>query len=99
MKIGIFDPYLDALGGGEKYMLSIAYCLSKMHDVFVFWDLDKAENIKKSAERRFNLDFSNIKFTQNIFSPNMSIFEKLKKINSYDYIIYLSDGSIPLTLS
>ena len=23
MKIGIFDPYLDDLGGGEKYMIKI----------------------------------------------------------------------------
>ena len=38
MRIGVFDPYLDDLGGGEKYMMSVASCLSKKHDVTVFWD-------------------------------------------------------------
>ena len=36
MKIGIFDPYLDDLGGGEKYMMKIAQCLGKNHDVSIF---------------------------------------------------------------
>ena len=41
MRIGIYDPYLDTLSGGEKYMLSAASCLAKEHKVFIFWDKDK----------------------------------------------------------
>ena len=36
MRIGIFDPYLDTLSGGEKYMLSIASCLVQEYEVFIF---------------------------------------------------------------
>ena len=52
MKIGIFDPYLGTLSGGEKYMLSIASCLSKEHEVYVFWDQEKEEEIKREAKRK-----------------------------------------------
>ena len=38
MKIGVYDPYLDDVGGGEKYMLTTAECLSNDHDVTIFWD-------------------------------------------------------------
>ncbi len=58
MKIGIYDPYLDDLGGGEKYMMTIASCLSKDHDVSIFWDSKK--DLEELVER-FSLDISNLK--------------------------------------
>ena len=66
MNIGIYDPYLDDLGGGEKYMITLAECLSQNNSVTVFWD--KPEDLKKVAER-FSLDVSRIKVKDNIFSP------------------------------
>ena len=95
MKIGIFDPYLDTVGGGEKYMLTIAQCLSKTHDVSIFWDLDN-ENIKKLVLKRFALDLSSIQFRKNIFSSHVPLAERVSIARKYDTIIYLSDGSLPL---
>ncbi len=92
MKIGIYDMYLDAMGGGEKYMLTIASYLSEIHSVDLFWD-DKT--ILKRAEKRFPLNYSNISVVKNLFMSPSSFFEKKKKMESYDLIIYLSDGSIP----
>lgn len=92
MKIGIYDMYLDVLGGGEKYMLSIASYLSEKHEVEIFWDYEDAVD---SAKKRFSLDLSNITLVKNIFSSPLSFFEKKKIMQSYDLIIYLSDGSIP----
>lgn len=92
MKIGIYDMYLDALGGGEKYMLSIASHLSKEHAVDIFWD---DETILKRAATRFSLDYSKITVVKNIFISPLSFFQKKKRMQSYDLIIYLSDGSIP----
>ncbi len=97
MKIGIFDPYLNTLGGGEKYMLSLALCLSKKNDVEIFWNTDKEQEIKSIAQKRFGFDLRDINFVKNIFSPNVSLLERCKKAQGYDVIIYLSDGSIPLT--
>lgn len=98
MKIGIFDPYLDTLGGGEKYILDIASCLSKENSVFLFWN---DSNILDKAKERFGVDCSAIKLKQNIFSPNASPFplKKLLESAKYDLIIYVSDGSLPFLLS
>lgn len=96
MKIGIYDPYLDTLGGGEKYTLTAAMCLSRKHDVYLFWD---NKEIVKRAKYLFPIDFSKIKFARNIFSPKIPIVEKLLKTRKYDVVIYVSDGSIPLSMA
>lgn len=96
MRIGIYDPYLDTLGGGEKYMLTAASVLSRKHEVFLFWD---GKDEVKKATQRFGIDLSQIRVVRNIFSSEVSLLEKLKDSISYDYILYLSDGSIPLVLS
>lgn len=96
MKIGIFDPYLDDLGGGEKYMMSIASYLSHQHHVSVFWD-----NVKdfEALKERFGLDLSRVHLTENIFAPDYSFIKRLLTTRTFDIIIFLSDGSIPLSLS
>lgn len=96
MRIGIYDPYLDDLGGGEKYMMTIAECLSKQHRVDVFWDKkEDVENITK----RFPLDLSQVHLVPNIFSSQFSTFQRLLGTRVYDAIIFLSDGSFPLVAS
>lgn len=96
MKIGIYDPYLDDLGGGEKYMITFAACLSKMHQVTIFWD--KKEDIKR-LEQRFLIDLSSINIEKNIFLPKIGFFQRLATTKKFDVIIILTDGSIPLVLS
>lgn len=96
MRIGIYDPYLDDLGGGEKYMMTIAQILSKKNDVHIFWD--NPEDLKPLKER-FNIDLSKVKLTKNIFSDKVSFMDRLLKSRRYDEILVLSDGSIPLLLS
>ena len=96
MKIGIYDPYLDDLGGGEKYMMRIAQCLAGDHDISVFWDRKKdLEELKE----RFQLNLSNIALTHNIFTKNTGLFKRLWESKKFDVIILLSDGSIPFLLS
>lgn len=95
-KIGIYDPYLDDCGGGEKYMLTIAEVLSKQHEVSVFWD--NKEDLDLVASR-FSLDLSKVKLASNIFSSKVSFLNRFFKSKKYDAIILLSDGSIPLVHS
>lgn len=92
MRIGIYDPYLDDLGGGEKYMMTIAQCLSADNEVSVFWD--NAEDFSKLSER-FGLDFTHVKRVDNIFRSSHSLIERFTATQKYDVIIMLSDGSIP----
>ena len=96
MRIGLFDPYLDDLGGGEKYMVSIAEYLSKNHSVSIFWNDPK--DLQKLVDR-FSLDVSKIQLTENIFSPQVSFWKRLTESRKYDAIIILSDGSLPVLLS
>ncbi|HSX09864.1 MAG TPA: glycosyltransferase family 4 protein [Candidatus Saccharimonadales bacterium] len=92
MKIGVFDPYLDDLGGGEKYMMKLATCLAKDNDVSIFWDNKKdIEAIKK----RFGLSLENISIHKNIFSAHVGFVERIQSATKFDKIIFLSDGSIP----
>ena len=92
MKIGIFDPYLDDLGGGEKYMMMLASCLSSRHEVSILWDnLNDIESFKK----RFNVSLNNVNVAKNIFSPKVGFFERLKAVRKYDAVIVLCDGSVP----
>jgi len=93
MKIGIFDPYLDSLSGGEKYMLTAASCLSKKHSVYLFWDDKK---VIKKAKNKFDIDLSRVKVVNNIFTPKISSGKRFLQSKKYDGILFLSDGSIPL---
>lgn len=96
MRIGIFDPYLDDLGGGEKYMMTIAECLSKKYDVYVMWDNSDDLNAIKN---RFSLNLENVTLTKNIFSSRTSMSSRMLESKKYDVLIVLSDGSIPVVLS
>lgn len=92
VKIGLYDPYLDTLGGGEKYIFDIALCLADEHDVVIFWD---NEATLEKAETRFRYDLSILHLTENIFSGRFSTLQRALKTRGYDIILFLSDGSIP----
>lgn len=96
MRIGIFDPYLNDQGGGEKYMITLAQCLSKDNVVTVFWN--NAEDLENVA-KRFSLDISKIRLQNNIFSQDYPLLKRLLESARYDRIIILSDGSIPFVFS
>ncbi len=95
MKIGIYSPYLDTLGGGERYMISLASHWSKSHEVSVYWD---SKNIIYEAGKRFDLDVSKIYICQNIFSHG-SFVQKLLETRKLDLLLVLSDGSVPYSLA
>lgn len=95
MKIGIFDPYLDTLSGGEKYMLSAASYLVREHEVSIFWDKSKENEVKQTAFKKLGIDLSSVKFYKNIFGKNVSLISRFLESGKFDAILYLSDGSIP----
>ncbi len=95
MNIGFYNPYFDSLGGGERYVLTLASHWAKQHDVDLF--CDDLRYLKK-AEERLHIDVSRIRLTPNIFSGN-NILKKALISGSYDLIFFLTDGSIPTTLA
>lgn len=83
MKACIIDPYLDTLGGGERYTLSFGLILKELgYDVDVEWS---NTDIIKKAQTRFGLNFS-----------SLNIKNDVKKGEGYDLLFWVSDGSIPL---
>ncbi len=93
MRVGIYSPYLETLGGGEKYALDIADMLQNKARVDVFWD-DK--EILSLAEKKFGFHLVNVRTTSNIFDPSISLLKKISKMRKYDLIFFFSDGSIPV---
>jgi len=82
MKAAIYNPYLDTLGGGERYSISFAKILKeKGYEVFVQW---KDFSIKEKLEERFGISLSDINFIPDI-----------KRGDGYDLCFWVSDGSIP----
>lgn len=82
-KAAIINPYLDSMGGGERYTLSFAKVLQELgYEVCVEW---KDQQIKNKLEERFGLPLKDINFISDI-----------KKGDGYDLCFWVSDGSIPL---
>ena len=82
MKAAIYNPYLDTLGGGERYTMAIAAALAKLnYKVDVEW---KNAGIKEELEKRFGIDLTGINFVDDI-----------KRGDTYDVCFWVSDGSIP----
>ena len=95
MKIGFYNPYYDSLGGGERYVLTLAGYWGKTHDVSIFWNDD---TILKKAQERFHLDLSNVKVVSNIFQ-SAPFIRKFFLSSQYDLLFFLSDGSVPFSLA
>lgn len=95
LKIGFYSPYLDTLGGGEKYLFDIAGCLSSKHSVFIFWDNNL---IASKAEKRFDIKLDQVHFIPNIFNKR-NAFKTSFKSRDFDVTFYVSDGSMPLLFS
>jgi len=86
MKAAIYNPYLDSLGGGERYTLSFAnLLLQKDYRVDLQW---KDEEIINKLEKRFGFSLKNINTVPDI-----------KRGDGYDLCFWVSDGSIPLLRS
>lgn len=89
-KIGFYDPYLDTLGGGERYTLTLAeHLLRNGWKVDLFWE---DPSIKERLQDRLNLDLRGMNFLR---YPK-GLIGKWQKTKEYDAFFWVSDGSIPL---
>lgn len=81
-KVGLYNPYLNVLGGGEKHILSIIDVLvEKGAEVTVFWN----KNISQELEERFSLQYlKKLKWAPWSLRPTLSKF---------DYFFYVTNGS------
>lgn len=85
-KVAIYNPYLDTLGGGERYTMAFALaCIALGYQVDVEW---KDASIKQRLEKRFGMKLRDVRFVDDV-----------KKGDGYDVCFWVSDGSVPLMRS
>lgn len=92
----IVSPYLDHLGGGERYMLSAASALESLgYSIYFSWD-----NLKEiqTLSTMLGIELKNPQLdtaVKNLYMSHkpLSMFIATRQ---YDVVIYLSDGSLPL---
>lgn len=98
MKIAIYSPYLDTAGGGEKYILTIAEILSKKEEVDILLDKHLAqigmEHILNRIRLLHEIDLSKTNFKIAPFGEKGTHFERLIFLKQYNFLFYLTDGSI-----
>lgn len=82
MRAALYSPYLDTLGGGERYIASFAFILASSGWMV---ELESADpEIAKKLEARFGIDLKDIR-----------VVASVKRGDGYDLCFWLSDGSIP----
>lgn len=86
MRAALYSPYLDSLGGGERYTISFGKVL-----LDAGWEVDlesKDKSIISKLENRFGLNLA-----------GMRAVDTVKRGDGYDLCFWLSDGSVPTLMS
>lgn len=89
MKVGLVSPYLETMGGGERYILTVAeYFLNRNDTVDIF---SKEEITSSEIKARFDLDLAKAKF--------INVWRRIVMTAGYGLMFFVSDGSIPASLA
>lgn len=86
-KTAIISPYLNTLGGGERYILTIAEILSKNSNVVIFWN---DASLVTECKNKLGIDLSETTF---INRQNNSL-SLIRTLSSFDNLFYMTDGSL-----
>lgn len=93
----VFDPYLDTLGGGERYTLTVAQTLlNQGYQVILAW---RDQATLKQATTRFGLPLEGLELSAeyyNLFSQKNSILSRFSALKDIDLVFIVSDGSVPI---
>ncbi|GAG55879.1 unnamed protein product, partial [marine sediment metagenome] len=100
MKIGLYSPFLDEnIGGGERYLLTIAEYLSKKYQVDLFLNQpEERKNLLRRYGKKFNLDVSKVKIPPISFQK-LSFIKRLFLTKKYDAFLYMTDASFFFSLA
>ena len=96
MKALVYDPYVDTMGGGERYVLTFSLALIKAgYRVTLAW---KDGAVIADAAKRFNLDISSLKIAPQAYhdlSLSAGLLARYFRTRDYDLVFWVSDGSLP----
>ncbi|MCJ7827653.1 glycosyltransferase, partial [Patescibacteria group bacterium] len=88
----VIDPYLDTLGGGERYMLTAANCLAQLGFETEVWGFGK--EWKPKAEEKFGLNLNDLQFVPQKIE-RLTLLHRRQLMKDYDLCFWLTDGSLP----
>lgn len=92
-KAVFYDPYIDTIGGGERYTFTLAdYLIKNGWNVVI---LNGNKEVISKLKQRFDLDLNK---AQLIPMP-LSIFDRWGITKNADLFFWVSDGSVPLMFS
>src|SRR3989338_9395345 len=89
-RAGVYSPYFEMLGGGERYLFQIARCLNNFYQVDMFGQAI----VRDKAFDRFHINLDKVGFVppEEIFQQHK--LNKYKTIRKYDLFFYMTDGSL-----
>lgn len=97
MKIGLYSPFLaDNIGGGERYLLTVAECLLPRHQVDMIIASGKKLDLKRLKQHfinTFNLKLDKLNLVTGPFGPGRSSRDRSRFTKQYDVFYYMTDGS------
>ncbi len=98
MRVAVYSPYLDTYGGGEKYLLTAAECLSSGHQVDLLIDTHlqtlNPKDLKQKLAKRFNLDLSMVNLVNAPFGKKSFFHNRYLFLKKYDLVFSFTDGSL-----
>lgn len=89
-KAAFYDPYMETLGGGEQYMVSVMKTLEdEGYDITLFWK----EDIQKKIHQKFGITFRNLHIDTSGFHGGTSALSRWWHLGNYEVFFYITDGS------
>jgi glycosyltransferase involved in cell wall biosynthesis len=103
MKAAIVNPYLDTLGGGERYSFAVANALVKLgYEVDFEWGTNTIFPKKfwkpgegKEGETPINIEPKKFESRFGIKLNSVNFVEDVNRGDNYEVCFWVSDGSIP----
>jgi len=93
MKAIFYDPYLDSLGGGERYILTLVEALlQRQWQVGLLWD---GEPVHEQVKRKFGLQIETVEYVPTYYFTS-SLMRRISFLRQFDLSFVISDGTIPV---
>lgn len=87
--IGLYSPYLNILGGGERHILSIMEVLvqEEKYKPIVYWQSDLSQQIKQ----KLGITLPGLEFREPFHTKSFG--QKWSELENIDILLYVTDGS------
>ncbi|MCX6816766.1 MAG: glycosyltransferase [Candidatus Beckwithbacteria bacterium] len=96
-RIGLYSPFLaDNIGGGERYLLTVAECLLPKHRVDLIIPRNKIKlisGLKQKFTDNFHLKLDGLNVIPGPFGPGSSAWGRWQFTGGYDVFYYMTDAS------